>query len=259
MKRLQVMAGYLITGAASAGVACLFVLAVVLFCQVAETGSAADWVASVANAIMAITAVFAFIVARSWLPQLTTQEGYKLAIQLVNDHYIWLGPQNSLLREAGLPMAYIRHFQDGKTMADSTVTYENIMASLDESLLEHKKRRDTMDKIRFRLGTYGLYETHSVRARFEALDGAYLRACDAAATLRAILSEMNERLKVFPNYRPGSGMGYNQPVDDMLLYFLEYAEKTYETLEKEFKRMVQTHKVLFDARPTIGTLFEVKK
>ncbi|SQC92217.1 Uncharacterised protein [Cedecea neteri] len=35
MSWLQVVAGYLITGAASAGVACLFVLAVALFCQVA--------------------------------------------------------------------------------------------------------------------------------------------------------------------------------------------------------------------------------
>lgn len=52
MRWLQVVADHLITGAASAGVACLFVLAVVLFYQVAETGSAADWVASVANAVI---------------------------------------------------------------------------------------------------------------------------------------------------------------------------------------------------------------
>lgn|GEM_PF-6852709 len=37
-----------------------------------------------------------------------------------------------------------------------------------------------------------------------------------------------ERLKVFPNYRPGSSMGY---MDGMLLYFLDCAEKTYKTPE----------------------------
>ncbi|EKS6156611.1 hypothetical protein QCB07_004837 [Salmonella enterica] len=79
MKWLQVISGYLITDTASAVAAYLFVLAVVLFCQLTDTGSAADWIASVANTVMAITAIFAFIVARNWLPQLTTQEGYKLA------------------------------------------------------------------------------------------------------------------------------------------------------------------------------------
>lgn len=57
MKWSKVMPSYLITGVASAGVACLFVLAVALLCRVAETGSAADWVASVANVVMAIRLV----------------------------------------------------------------------------------------------------------------------------------------------------------------------------------------------------------
>lgn len=259
LKALRSARGSLIAGAASAAVTCLFVLAAVLAYQVAVAGSAADWIASLANAVMAVTAVLAFIVARSWLPQLTTQEGYKLAIQLVNDHYIWLGPQNSLLREAGLPMAYIRHLQDGKTMAGSSLSDEEIIEGLDKALLEHKIRLDTMAKIRFRLGTYGLYEADSVRPRFEALDDAYLNAFSAVATLRGYILEMTERLKVFPGYKPGSGMGHYQPVDAMLLTFLRDAEETYEKMEKAFERMVETHADLFNARPTIGKMFQVRK
>lgn len=259
MRWLQVVAGYLITGATSASVTCLFVLAVIMFSRVTETGSAADWVASVANTVMAITAVFAFIVARNWLPQLTTQEGYKLAIQLVNDHYIWLSPQNSLLREAGLPMAYIRHLQDGKTMEGSTVSYEDIMGSLDKALLEHKNRRDMMEKIRFRLGTYGLSEAPSVRARFEALDSAYLKACDASATLRDILTEMKKILTLVPSYKPDSDMIYNESVDEKLMLCLNHAEQTYENLSKNYSLMIKTHSELFSAHPSIGKLFIVKK
>lgn len=54
-----------------------------------------DWIAYVANASMAVTAV-----AR---PPLAAPadgpEGYKLAIELVNAHYIWLGMQSSVLTD----------------------------------------------------------------------------------------------------------------------------------------------------------------
>lgn len=83
--------------------ACLSVLVFILFYQVSNTGSAAEWIAFVAIVSMAVTAVLAFKVAGSWLPQLTTQEVYKLAIELVNDHYIGLSMQNSIMPDVTLP------------------------------------------------------------------------------------------------------------------------------------------------------------
>jgi len=259
LQGLKTMCGSLIAGAASGALTCLFVLAVVLAYQVAVSGSAADWIASLANAVMAVAAVLAFIVARSWLPQLTTQEGYKLTIQLVNDHYIWLGLQNSLLREVGLPMAYIRHLQDGKAMAGSDLSYENIMAALNATLLEHKIRRDTMAKIRFQLGTYGLHEAHPVRERFQALDRAYQNACDKAATLRNILTEMREILIHVPHYKPGSGMLYAAPLDEKLMCNRNDAEQTYITLSENYSQMLVIHNELFSAQPPIGKLFQVRR
>ncbi|BBV79284.1 TPA: hypothetical protein R8G53_005590 [Citrobacter braakii] len=113
---IKTLTRYLIAGVAGGGTACLSVLVFILFYQVKNTGSAADWIASLANASMAVTAVLAFKVARSWLPQLTTQEGYKLAIELVNDHYIWLGMQNSVLTDVTLPIRYIQHQVDRESM-----------------------------------------------------------------------------------------------------------------------------------------------
>jgi len=256
---IKTFAGYLIAGATGGGVACLSVLIFILFYQVKNTGSAAEWIASVANASMAVTAVLVFKVARSWLPQLTTQEGYKLAIELVNDHYIWLGPQNNLLRKAGWSMAYICHLQDGKTMEGSTVSYEDVIASLNTVLIEHKNRRDTMEKIRFRLGTYGLCEAPTIRARFEVLDGAYFKACDAASTLREILTEMKNILTLVPTYKPGSGMMFNEPVDEKLMLNRNHAEQIYEKLSENYSLMLNTYSELFSAHPSIGKLFEVRK
>ncbi|WDF99844.1 hypothetical protein PSR30_04550 [Pectobacterium carotovorum subsp. carotovorum] len=87
--------GLFIAATAASGTA-LLILLVVLGHDIIRTGSAADWIAAIANVAMAITAVLAFVVARSWLPQLTTQEGYKLAISLVNEDVLTLGEDNPL-------------------------------------------------------------------------------------------------------------------------------------------------------------------
>lgn len=156
-------------------------------------------------------------------------------------------------------MAYIRHLQDDETMEGSAVSYEDILASLNKLLMEHKNRRDTMEKIRFRLGTYGLCEAHTVRARFEVIDGAYLKACDAAATLRDILTEMKYILTLVPTYKPGSGMLFNEPVDEKLMLNRNHAEQTYEKLSENYSLMLNIHSELFSAHPSIGKPFQARK
>lgn len=259
MRRLQVVADHLITGAASAGVACLFVLAVVLFYQVAETGSAADWVASVANAVMAITAVFAFIVARSWLPQLTTQEGYKLAIELVNEHYIWLGMQNSVMTDVTRPVLYIQHQFDRVSFTGSPeVSAGELIKALEQALLMHKTRRDRMAQIRLRLDTYGLRVTRAYADRFQALDRAYMNASDAAASILQTLKETNEFSKTYPS-NDSTLMVQGAMVRQIYLPLYRAAQEKSLVIQYEFTQMVKIHGDIFSCRPSIGKLFKVKK
>ena len=259
MRWLQVVAGHLITGAASAGVACLFVLAVVLFYQVAETGSAADWVASVANAVMAITAVFAFIVARSWLPQLTTQEGYKLAIELVNDHYIWLGVQNSVLTDVTRPVLYIQHQFDRVSFTGSPeVSAGELIKALEQAVQLHKTRRDRMGQIRLRLDTYGLRVTHAYEDRFLALDRAYMHASDAAASILQTLKETQELSKEYPS-TDSTLLAKGTLIREMYLPFYRAAEEKNFVVENEFTQMAKIHRDIFSCRPSIGKLFKVEK
>jgi len=257
MKRLQVIAGYLVAGATSAGVTCVFVLAVVLFCQVAETGSAADWIASVANLCMAVTAVCAFIVARSWLPQLTTQEGYKLAITLVNDHYIWLGIQNSVVTDVTLPLACIRHQYDQESMAVSTLTIAELVNSLEQAVRQHKVRRDTMAQIRFRLGTYGLRDAAAFAECFRTLDCAYMHATDAAASILQTLKDTQELHRKYP--AKASGLACDGYVRELYLPLLREAEERFTVGSEQFQLMVGIHETIFTSYPTIGQLFVVRK
>ncbi len=154
-----------LTAVISAALTCLVLLVGCLLFGLTETGSAADWLATVFNAIVAVAAGGTFIVARSWLPQLTTQEGYKLAIELVNDHYLGLVPQKSLLKNTSLVFAYICQLQDGENRPGTPVCHEDAIKVLEQSLQEQETKWDTMEQIRRRLGTYGLHEVRLWIAR----------------------------------------------------------------------------------------------
>lgn len=252
LKALRSARGSLTAGAASGAVACLFVLAAVLAYQVAVAGSAADWIASLANAVMAVTAVLAFIVARSWLPQLTTQEGYKLAIQLVNDHYMWLGMQNSVVPDVSMALRYIRHQVDGESMAGSEQTAESIIKDLDEAVLRHKVRRDKMEQIRFCLGTYGLRPAEKYAERFLELDRAYRHAADAAGT---ILQLAKKTYRINPSDSWGGGLITRQ----LYIAKVEEAGESFKVLSEQFMKMVELHDAIFSSEPSIGELFVVRK
>lgn len=165
MKQSPALTGYLITGVVSAGMACLFVLAVALFCRVAETGSAADWVASVANAVMAITAVFAFIVARSWLPQLTTQEGYKLAIRLVNEDVLALDETYPLRQNVHNVVAEFISLSE----REQHLTGEAKLASLLAEYERTESKVSTVRKLLKQMETYGLKPAPDRRSAFETM------------------------------------------------------------------------------------------
>lgn len=256
-KTLKTVRGSLTAGAASGAVACLFVLVTVLAYQVAVAGSAADWIASLANAVMAVTAVLAFIVARSWLPQLTTQEGYKLAIQLVNDHYMWLGMQNSVVPDVSMALRYIRHQVDGESMAGSEQTAESIIKDLEEAVLRHKVRRDKMEQIRFCLRTYGLRPAGKYAQRFHELDRAYRHAADAAGAILEIAKETYRRFNLYPpNNRDGAG---GSLIGEFYTPLMEEAGERFKVLSEQFMQMVELHDAIFSSEPSIGELFVVKK
>lgn len=257
LKAMTSARGSLTAGAASGAVTCLFVLAAVLAYQVAVAGSAADWIASVANAVMAVTAVLAFIVARSWLPQLTTQEGYKLAIQLVNDHYMWLGMQNTVVPDVSMALRYIRHQVDGESMAGSDYTAERIIKDLDEAVLRHKVRRDKMEQIRFCLRTYGLRPAGKYAERFHELDRAYRHAADAAGAILGIAKETYRRFNLYPpDSRDGAG---GSLISEFYTPLMEEAGERFKVLSEQFRQMVELHDTIFSSEPSIGELFVVKK
>ncbi|EKD5160980.1 hypothetical protein OR235_004572, partial [Enterobacter cloacae] len=62
-----------------------------------DKSSYTDWIAAFCNLIMAGATVSAVITARNYLAQFTAQEGYKIAISLVNDDLLKIKEYKSVL------------------------------------------------------------------------------------------------------------------------------------------------------------------
>jgi len=258
--RLQLMRliDVALTATISAALTCLFLLVAALVFSMKESGSAVDWLAALFNGVVAIAAVAAFIVARSWLPQLTTQEGYKLAIELVNDHYICLGIQNSVLTDVSLPVSCIRHQYDRKSMSGSPLTIGELVNTLGLAVQQHKTRWDKMDQIRFRLGTYGLRVSGAFEDRFQELDNAYQAASDAAESILETLKNTHDLHKKHPS--TDSELHFQgELIREMYMQYVDMANEQYAVVNKQYQLMADIHKRIFSSCPSIGQLFEVRK
>ncbi|CAI2538592.1 Uncharacterised protein [Serratia liquefaciens] len=249
-----------LTAVISAALTCLVLLVVALLFGLKESGSAADWLAVVTNGIVAVGAVGAFVVARRWLPQLTTQEGYKEAIQLVNKHYIWLGHQNSLLKDAGWAMTRFNALQADFT-AYGYDAYREAIAPLATSVNNEKKRKDEVERIAFRLNTYGLQFSGRYKTRLVQLEGAFQNAVYAAATLQSYLqTDLNIQHR-YNNLHPTNlhMVGTISDLHDERAALKTDVIQAYEALETHCNQMATAHARIFNHAPAIGDLFVVRR
>lgn len=124
--------------------------------QAVKNGDVAAWVSMLFNGVMATAAVGAYLTARKWVPQLTTQEGYKVAICLVNEHYIYLGIQNPLLRSTNQALSCYNEFLQIYNHT-SSVDYARKIAILSRAILNEKERKDSIEQAGWTTDQNGSY------------------------------------------------------------------------------------------------------
>jgi hypothetical protein len=249
-----------LTAVISAALTCLVLLVVALLFGLKESGSAADWLAVVTNGVVAGGAVGAVIVARRWLPQLTTQEGYKEAIQLVNMHYIWLGQQNPLLKDAGWAMTRFNALQADFTAHDHSAYMETVDI-LENSVTKEKQRKDEVERIAFRLNTYGLQFSDRYKTRLEQLEGAFKNTVHAAATLASLLSDDLDIQRRYESME-AEDLHISGKVDvlwDERRALKTAVDQAFESLQTHWNQMASAHASIFTHEPAIGDLFQVRK
>ncbi|ECW3621162.1 hypothetical protein J4I24_004278 [Salmonella enterica] len=260
-KRLcEAVLNTLLAGAAGGGIGCLFVLATVLFYELSGTGSAADWIASIANAAMAVTAILAFNAARSWLPQLKIQEGYKEAISLVNEQYIQLGADNPLTQSVE---AVIQTFQV-QNNDNTTATLTAHIEALNDLAVHLQAASATLQEIRqtqFRLNTYGLTIHRHYAASVANMITAFEHALQSAWWLCELLTK-DASLHCQAHTPPPRYNSLNWPAITLGIKKAETAaniEAQHQNVKQYLDAMMTAHDAVFSQHPSVGHLFHYKK
>lgn len=240
--------------------ACLFVRKVVSFSQVIAIASDPDWVASLTNVVMAITAVLAFIVARSWLPQLTTQEGYKEAILLVNDQYIQLGPDNPLGYHADKAIRAFRQLNE-KDPAALDGTYTAVLHEMFKQVTVYTAVEQQIHDTHFRLNTYGLEVAKKYSFHLERMNQAFSHAHVSALNLMHFLADD----LVLRQQANAPSKQYNKLNIALLTLSIhkqkraDHAEELYRDFAAHHRIMTDSYNAVFSRHPSVGKLYTFKR
>ncbi|MEQ9887227.1 hypothetical protein ABRP55_11795 [Pectobacterium zantedeschiae] len=248
--------GLFIVATAAAGTA-LLILLVVLGHDLIRTGSAADWIAAIANVAMAITAVLAFVVARSWLPQLTTQEGYKLAIQLVNTDVLALGEDNPLKRDVRAEVEKFTRLNE----REQRISGETVLKDLKAIYERAEKQVKAIQKLQDQMATYGLAPAPDRAVAFKAMVQALKQFVGRARAQWVLLTV---------TARGGIDSGSLQDLTEMDTHAMisklaagtEWIELSAEELRESdgaWAQMVENQKAFLGSDSRIGKLFTVHR
>ncbi|WBW60479.1 hypothetical protein [Klebsiella electrica] len=244
-----------VAATAAIGTAALMLLVVLVY-DLRLTGSAADWLATVFNGVMATAAVAAFFVARSWLPQLTTQEGYKTAISLVNDQYSQLGKDHLPAIAADKAVeAFRKQVEAG--LGAKLDKYDNAINQLRVSLDAAEYITPEINNASFCLSTYGLTEAPRYEADLKVMVSAFEESLPLGKELLKKLNFDLERRRIAET-KPHliSGMTEGDRLWRTRLEQDGQALQTqYELYKSAIAKFQQAHVAVFDKRPSIGTLF----
>ncbi|MDZ7324947.1 hypothetical protein N4G41_25275 [Kosakonia sacchari] len=245
---------------AFAVVAFVLLILIILFGQTVKDSGPAEWLSALLNLVMAGAAVAAYLTARSWLPQLTTQEGYKEAIGLVNDQYIQLGPLNTLGAAAENAVEAFRKYNETKT-GKASAAYAEAVNELVMLLLTADSVQQTIREIRFRLNTYGLKAAEPYAEEIEAMTTAFAQVRGKGWWLVKLMTE-NLTL-IYKATKPPlrySDLNYDALILDMNKAKTEETiESLYQLFTNVLKEMVDCHDAIFVGEPPIGELFTVRK
>lgn len=227
-----------------------------------DKSSYTDWISAFCNVIMAGATVSAVITARNYLAQFTAQEGYKIAISLVNDELLKIKDISSLLasydelhkvidanihfvprrNHLGLLKPYISNLQNKKISFDKSVN---------EIKLKIKK-----------LHTYGLEISKSKRTFFDSIIFSYDEILketndliDKAQNIARLIEEQYEENKR-TNYdydNKGDGTYFT------LSRFESFIPHALEKINDEWKELTDSYESFFSYDIAITDIFKVKK
>lgn len=234
-----------------------------LFDQTVKDSGPAEWLSALLNLVMAVAAVLAYRKASEWLPQLTTQEGYKLAISLVNEEFIWLGNKNPLLHEAASLCAAAREAFTERHRRGANKSLSQAITRLENVIEESKRRNDAIEMAMFRMQTYGLLVAEeravSMNAMLRGHADSFSYAIALLAPIRSNHDNRMERMSTPVSHSHPEQNTWLREIAENDTHTLKESDEAYKKLHTAWHQMVKGHEDMIGSDHRIGKLFIVRK
>lgn len=141
-------------------------LLAIIFTGTGKSSDVSNWVIAGANIAMAAAAVKAWRAAQKFLGEFFAQEGYRLAIALINDNVIHLGIDNEFTVLANKAIAVCTELNGDRHTTANNIRYKTAVTQLETLQTRHVTILENMRSLSFRMETYGI---HAAEAKKEPL------------------------------------------------------------------------------------------
>lgn len=145
----------------------LFIVALILlivFNGTAKTSDVSNWIIAFANIAMAAAAVGAWRAARKFLSEFFAQEGYRLAIALINENVIHLGIDNEYTVRAQKAIVVCEQLHGEEHTASNLTRFMQAFNQFGTLHDHHSTWLSNIRSLSFRMETYGIYAAEGKKA-----------------------------------------------------------------------------------------------
>lgn len=227
-----------------------------------DKSSYTDWISAFCNIIMAGATVSAVITARNYLAQFTAQEGYKIAISLVNDDLLKIKDFSSVLASYNQLYKKINENSHILPKRSQLGVLQPYIADLYTNKIVFDKHVNELKMKIKKLHTYGLEISGTKRDSFDNI----ILSCDE------ILSEVNDLIikankiakSIEEHYNRNKSENYNydnNPSGTLftLSRFESFIPHALENINDEWKTLTDNYEFFFSYDNAITDIFKVKK
>lgn len=132
-------------------------LMLIIFSGTGKGSDVSNWIIAFANIAMAATAIVAWRRARKFLGEFFAQEGYRLAIELINENVIHLGLDNKFTVRVNEAVHICSVLPDVKYEVEKYHRLKDALKQLEELQNNNTVLLSNLLSLSFRMETYGIY------------------------------------------------------------------------------------------------------
>lgn len=229
-----------------------------------DKSSYTDWVSAFCNIVMAGATVSAVITARNYLAQFTAQEGYKIAISLINDDLLKLKSHFSIIVVCQSLQKKIDEHKEFLPRRSHLSLLESQIQKLNGEINDFSKYiYEVKLKIK-KLHTYGLEVSRDKEVFFDNILNYCEKILEEAKDLRSKSIKINSF--VDNQYKENKSRDYRYDSSDYpggTLFTLERFESCipnpFSVTDDIWNNLMKEHDLFFKKDNSITEIFKVKK